>query len=71
VTNIGYGTASGGNADLKPIESQNYDVSLEVYFSPGSILYGTWFKRDITTTSSITAMSSSTTIPTTPGPRAL
>ncbi len=48
VTNIGYGTASGGNADLKPIESRNYDVSLEWYFSKGSVLYGTWFKRDIT-----------------------
>jgi iron complex outermembrane recepter protein len=47
VTNIGYGTASGGNPDLKPIESRNYDVSLEWYFSKGSVLYGTWFKRDI------------------------
>lgn len=48
VTNIGYGTAAGGNPDLKPIESENYDVSLEWYFSEGSVLYGTWFKRDIT-----------------------
>jgi outer membrane receptor protein involved in Fe transport len=47
VTNIGYGTASGGNPDLKPVESRNYDVSLEWYFSKGSVLYGTWFKRDI------------------------
>lgn len=48
VTNIGYGTASGGNASLKPIESRNYDLSLEWYFSKGSVVYGTWFKRDIT-----------------------
>ena len=48
VTNIGYGTATGGNKDLKPIESKNFDISLEWYFAPGSVLYGTWFKRDIT-----------------------
>jgi iron complex outermembrane receptor protein len=48
VTNIGYGTASGGNANLKPIRSRNYDVALEWYFSKGSVVYGTWFKRDIT-----------------------
>ncbi len=48
VTDIGYGTASGGNPDLKPIESENTDISLEWYFAEGSVLYGTWFKRDIT-----------------------
>jgi iron complex outermembrane recepter protein len=48
VTNIGYGTASGGNKDLKPIRSKNIDISLEWYFAEGSVLYGTWFKRDIT-----------------------
>lgn len=47
VTNIGYGTASGGNPDLKPVESKNYDLSLEWYFSPGNALYGTLFRRDI------------------------
>lgn len=47
VTDIGYGTAAGGNPDLEPVESDNYDVSLEWYFSEGSVLYGTWFKRDI------------------------
>ncbi|MBE8716561.1 TonB-dependent receptor [Cellvibrio polysaccharolyticus] len=46
-TNIGYGTASGGNPDLKPVESKNIDISLEWYFSPGSSLYGTFFTRDI------------------------
>ena len=48
VTNIGYGTATGGNADLEPIDSANVDISLEWYFAEGSVLYGTWFKRDIT-----------------------
>ena len=48
VTDIGYGTASGGNPDLSPVESDNYDVSLEWYFTEGSVVYATWFKRDIT-----------------------
>lgn len=47
VTNIGYGTATGGNTDLEPVESNNIDVSLEWYFAEGSVLYGTWFQRDI------------------------
>jgi len=47
VTNIGYGTASGGNPDLKPTESKNYDFSLEWYFARSSSLYGTLFRRDI------------------------
>ncbi|MCR6687364.1 TonB-dependent receptor [Pseudoxanthomonas sp.] len=47
VTNIGYGTASGGNPNLKPTESKNYDLSLEWYFAPGSAIYGTVFRRDI------------------------
>jgi len=47
VTNIGYGTATGGNPNLAPVESQNYDLSLEWYFSPGSAIYGTLFRRDI------------------------
>ena len=48
VTDIGYGTAAGGNPDLKPVESENWDISLEWYFAEGSVLYGTWFRRDIT-----------------------
>jgi iron complex outermembrane recepter protein len=47
VTNIGYGTATGGNPDLKPVQSKNYDMSVEWYFSPGNALYGTLFRRDI------------------------
>jgi TonB-dependent receptor len=46
-TNIGYGTATGGNPDLKPVESQNLDISLEWYFAPSSSLHATWFQRDI------------------------
>jgi TonB-dependent receptor len=30
------GTGSGGNPNLKPIQSTNYDLSLEYYFSKGS-----------------------------------
>jgi TonB-dependent receptor len=47
VTSIGYGTASGGNAGLEPIDSGNLDISLEWYFAPGSVVYATYFVRDI------------------------
>lgn len=47
VTNIGYGTATGGNPNLRPTESKNYDLGLEWYFAPGSALYGTVFRRKI------------------------
>ncbi len=47
VTNVGYGTAFSGNPDLAPVESKNYDLSLEWYFAEGSSLYGTLFQRDI------------------------
>jgi len=47
VTNIGYGTATGGNSGLKPTESKNYDISLEYYLSNASALYVTAFKRKI------------------------
>lgn len=41
------GTATGGNPDLQPVESQNLDLSLEWYFADSSALYGTLFRRDI------------------------
>ncbi|KMT64246.1 TonB-dependent receptor [Catenovulum maritimum] len=44
---VTYGTGSGGNPDLRPTKSANYDLSLEWYFSPGSSLYGAVFQRDI------------------------
>lgn len=47
VTNIGYGTATGGNPDLDPVESKNYDLSLEWYFTDASAIFATVFRRDI------------------------
>ncbi|QKX16100.1 TonB-dependent receptor [Microbulbifer sp. YPW1] len=41
------GTATAGNPDLEPVESQNYDISLEYYFGDASAVYGTVFRRDI------------------------
>lgn len=46
-TGLEYGTASGGNPDLKPAESKNYDWSLEYYFNKSSSLYGVLFRRDV------------------------
>ncbi|HSX85733.1 MAG TPA: TonB-dependent receptor [Cellvibrio sp.] len=42
-----YGTGTGGNPELQPTESANYDLSLEWYFAEGSSLYGTVFKREL------------------------
>jgi iron complex outermembrane recepter protein len=40
--------SSGGNADLDPVRSQNYDASLEWYFTrSGSLTFGV-FNRDVT-----------------------
>lgn len=47
LTDVPYGTATGGNPDLQPTESTNYDLSLEWYFAEGSSLYGAVFKREI------------------------
>ena len=47
VTNIGYGTGTGGNPDLEPTESKNYDLSLEWYFADSSAIFATLFRRDI------------------------
>ena len=41
-------TSNGGNADLEPIKSQNYDASLEWYFSRGGSLTLGLFQRDVT-----------------------
>ena len=40
-------TGTGGNADLKPIRSNNFDVALEWYFAAGSILAATAFYMDM------------------------
>ncbi len=47
LTDLGHGTASSGNPNLKPTTSKNYDFSLEYYFGTGSSIYGTYFRRDI------------------------
>lgn len=47
VTNIGYGTATGGNPNLAPTESKNFDLGLEWYFGDASAVYATAFKRKI------------------------
>ncbi len=52
VTNIGYGTASGGNPALQPTESRNYDLALEWYFGSNergraNAVHVTLFKREI------------------------
>jgi len=45
VTGIGSGT--GGNPDLKPIRSTNYDVGVEWYFAKRSLLSATLFYMDL------------------------
>ncbi|WP_447761840.1 TonB-dependent receptor [Sphingopyxis panaciterrae] len=40
--------SSAGNADLDPIQSQNYDASLEWYFSRGGSITLGAFQRDVT-----------------------
>lgn len=45
-TTTNYRTASGGNPDLDPLTSDNYDVSLEWYFSRSGSLTGAIFRRD-------------------------
>ncbi len=47
VTNIGYGTASGGNSNLRPTKSQNYDAALEYFINDASAVFVTAFKRNI------------------------
>ncbi|OIR08241.1 vitamin B12 transporter BtuB [mine drainage metagenome] len=47
VTNIGYGTASGGNSNLRPTKSKNYDMALEYYLNDASAVYVSVFERQI------------------------
>lgn len=39
---------SGGNPDLKPLKSKNYDASLEYYFSSTGVVALAGFRRDLT-----------------------
>ena len=41
------GTASGGNPDLEPLMSKNFDISYENYYAEGSYLAINYFKKDI------------------------
>ncbi|WNO52345.1 TonB-dependent receptor [Stakelama saccharophila] len=47
LTNVGYGSGTGGNPDLNPTKATNYDLSLEWYFENDSALYGTLFRREV------------------------
>ncbi len=40
-------SGSGGNPDLKPLTSDNYDISLEYYFSETGFVSGAVFYRDL------------------------
>jgi iron complex outermembrane receptor protein len=42
------GSGSGGNPDLKPVRSTNFDVSLEWYFAPKSLLSASLYYMDLT-----------------------
>jgi iron complex outermembrane recepter protein len=43
----GIGSGTGGNPDLKPIRSTNFDAGLEWYFAKRSLLSGTFFYMDL------------------------
>ncbi|MFT3784135.1 MAG: TonB-dependent receptor [Nibricoccus sp.] len=47
LSNIGYGSASGGNQNLKPTESNNYDFGLEYYFNDSTMVHATAFRKEI------------------------
>ncbi|HEX8604007.1 MAG TPA: TonB-dependent receptor [Pseudoduganella sp.] len=47
ISNVGYGSGSGGNPDLEPTRSKNLDLTAEWYFQKDSALYGTLFRRKI------------------------
>ena len=47
LTNVGYGTGSGGNPDLAATSATNFDLGAEWYFAPDSALYLTLFRREI------------------------
>jgi len=47
LTQVGYGTGTGGNPDLDPATAKNYDLTAEWYFAPDSAVYATLFRRDI------------------------
>lgn len=40
-------SGSGGNSQLKPFRAWQYDIGLEWYFSPGSVIGATAFRKDV------------------------
>ncbi|ATY32146.1 TonB-dependent receptor [Sphingomonas psychrotolerans] len=47
LTNVGYGSGTGGNPALAPTRATNYDAALEWYFENDSAIYATLFRREI------------------------
>ncbi|MFN3536478.1 MAG: TonB-dependent receptor [Brevundimonas sp.] len=47
LTNVGYGTGSGGNPNLEATSAKNFDVAAEWYFAQDSAIYLTLFRREI------------------------
>jgi len=41
-------SGSQGNPDLKPVRSTGYDLSLEYYFNKSDMIYGAFFRKDVT-----------------------
>lgn len=47
LSNVGYGSGSGGNPDLAPTYSKNFDLGFEWYFASDSLFSTTLFRREI------------------------
>jgi TonB-dependent receptor len=47
LTQVGYGSGTGGNPDLEAATAKNYDLTVEWYFAPDSAVYATAFRREI------------------------
>lgn len=47
LTQVGFGTGSGGNPELGPTKAKNYDLGVEWYFQNDSAIYATAFRREI------------------------
>lgn len=63
LTNVGYGSGTSGNPNLKPTTSKNFDLALEWYFERNSAIYATLFRREID--GLVVPLSSLVTIPNT------
>lgn len=47
LTGIGRGSGTGGNVDLQPTVSKNYDAAVEWFFERSSGIFATFFRREI------------------------